>query len=68
MGSASFAPGLAFAELAVDVDASVVEVAVLGDAGHVEHAVDPPVAAEVESMLDRSPVALPGGQRDGAGA
>ena len=35
-------------------------VAVLGDAGDVEHAVDAPVAAEVESVLHRSAGALPG--------
>ena len=62
MGSAGFASGLALAELAVDVDAGVVEIAVLGDAGHVEHAVDPTVAAEVEAMLDREPVAFAGGR------
>ena len=52
VGSACFASGFAFAELAVDVGASVVDVAVLGDAGDVEHTVDPPVAAKVESMPD----------------
>jgi len=50
--SAGFASGLALAELAIDVDPSVVEVAMLSDADDVEHAVDPSVAAEVESMLD----------------
>ena len=52
----------------IDVDAGLVEITVLGDAGHVEHAVDPSVAAEVESMLHRSLVALAGGRCEGAGA
>ncbi len=58
MGSAGFAAGLAFAEFAFEVGPSVVVVAVLSDAGDVEHAVDSSVAAEIESMLDRSPVAF----------
>ena len=50
--------GLSFAELPVDVDAGVIEVSVLGDAGDVERAVDPSVAAEVESVLHGTAVAL----------
>lgn len=38
MGAASFASGLAFGGLAVDIAAGVVVIAVLGDAGNVEHA------------------------------
>jgi hypothetical protein len=39
VGSSCFATCLALAELAVDLGPSVVSVAVLGDAGHGEHAV-----------------------------
>jgi hypothetical protein len=46
------------AELPVDEDAGVIEVSVLGDAGDVEDAVDPSVAAEVESGLHRPAIAL----------
>ena len=68
MGSTGFASGLAFAQFAVDELAGFVDVALLGDAGGVEHAVDPSVSTEVESMLDRLASALSGGQGDGAGA
>lgn len=53
MGASGFAAGLAFADVAVDVGAGVVDVAVLGDAGDIEHAVDPAVASKVEPVLDR---------------
>lgn len=55
VGSAGFAAGLAFAEFAVDVGSCFVQVAVLDDAGDVEHAVDPSVATEV----DAHPTSLP---------
>ena len=58
VGSARFAPGLAFGDFAVDAAAGLVDVALLGDAGDVEHAVDPPVAAEVEAMPDGLTVAF----------
>ena len=63
-----FAPGFAFADFSVDVAAGFVDITLLGDAGNVEHAVDPAVAAEVESVLDRFAGAFTGGQRDGPGA
>ena len=68
MGAAGFASGLAFGDVAVDVVPCFVDVALLCDAGDVEHAVDPSVAAEVESVLDGGADAFSGGQRDGAGA
>ena len=58
--SAGFASGLAFADFAVDVVACLVEVALLSDAGDVEDAVDPAIAAKVESMLDRLASAFSG--------
>ena len=60
MGSASFSPGFTFADFAVDVEAGLDDVALLGDAGDVEHAVDPPVAAEVEAVFDGLAVAFAG--------
>ena len=57
MGSSCFAAGLAFAEFAVDVGRRVGQVAVLDDAGDVEHAVDATVAAVVESVRARPAVA-----------
>ena len=68
VGAAGFAAGLAFGEFAVDVVAGEVEVALLGDAGDVEHAVDSAVAAEVESVSDGLVAAFAGGDRDRAGA
>jgi len=68
VGSAGFAAGLALADLAGDIGAGVVVVALLGDAGDVEHAVDSPVAAEVEPVLRlprvevTSELACPGGR------
>ena len=50
--------GLAFAEFAVDVDACIVDSALLDDAPDEHDAVDPSVAAVVESMLDRQPCAF----------
>src|SRR3954453_20978986 len=52
VGAAGLASGLAFAEFPVDVHAGIIDIAMLGDADDVEHAVDSPVAAEVESMPD----------------
>jgi hypothetical protein len=60
VGSAGFSAGFAFGEFAVDEGSRVVEVALLGDAGDVEHAVDPPVPTEIEAVLDGSPVAFTG--------
>ena len=68
MGPARFASGLAFADLAFDVGRGRLMVALLGDAGDVEHAVDAPVAAEVEAVPDRRAVAFAGRQGDCAGA
>src|SRR5690606_2672622 len=66
--SARFASGLAFGEFAVDEGARFLPVALLSDAGDVEHAVDPAVAAEVESVLHRQSCPFAGGESDGAGA
>src|SRR5215216_1417229 len=63
VGAAGFSACLAFGELAVDVDAGFGVVALLGDAGDVEHAVDASVAAEVEPMPDRTVGALARRQR-----
>ena len=60
MCSAGFASGLAFTDFAVDVVTGLVEVALLGDAGDVEHAVDPPIAAEVEAVFVGLTVAFTG--------
>ena len=68
MCSAGFAPGLAFGDFAVDVATGLVEVALLGDAGDVEHAVDPSVATEVEAMFDGLAITFTGRQSDSAGA
>lgn len=68
MGSACFASGLALPELALDVDAGVGEVAVLDDAGDEQHAVDATVAAVVESVANRQPVAFAGRQCDRSGS
>ncbi len=66
--SAGLSSGFAFAYLAVDEGSGFVDVAVLGDAGDVEDAVDSTVAAGVEAVPDRQAGAFAGGQRDGAGA
>jgi hypothetical protein len=66
--SACFPSGFAFVDLAADVGAGFVDVALLGDAGDVELAVHPPVAAEVEAMPGGHAGAFPGRQGDGAGA
>jgi hypothetical protein len=58
VGASGFAGCRAFRGLAVDVDAGDIEVALLGDAGDVQDAVDPPVAAEVEAMPDGQTVAF----------
>ena len=68
VGSACFAAGLGVGGLAVDVGASVLAVALLGDGGDVEHTVDTPVATEVEPMFDRLAVAFSGGEGDSSGA
>ncbi|MEO8697591.1 MAG: hypothetical protein ABI658_29085 [Acidimicrobiales bacterium] len=52
VGAACFSAGVSFADFAGDVVPGVVSVALLGDAGDVEHAVDSPVSAEVEPMPD----------------
>ena len=62
------AAGLAFADLAVEVGSCVAVEPLLGDAGDVEHAVDPAVAAEVESVADRRGAAFTRRQRNVAGA
>jgi hypothetical protein len=59
VGPAGFTSSLALTELAVDVGAGVIEVAVLDDACHEQHAVDATVAAVVKTVTDREPVALP---------
>ncbi len=58
MSASCFAAGLSLVDLAVDVDAGVIGVAVLDDTGYVEHAVDSPVATEVEPVWDREAVAF----------
>jgi hypothetical protein len=68
VGPAGFSWGLAFGGLAVDVVPGGVVVALLGDTRDVEDAVDATVAAEVEAVPGRWPVALTGGQGHGAGA
>lgn len=68
VGAAGFSGCLAFGGLAGDVGAGEFVVALLGDAGDVEHAVDATVAPEVEPVPDRWPVALTGGQGHSAGA
>ena len=52
VGSSGFASGLAFGGLAGEVGGGVGLAALLGDRGDVEHAVDAPVASEVEPELD----------------
>jgi hypothetical protein len=66
--SSGFASGLAFGELPIDEDAGLVDIAVLGNAGDEEHAVDPPVPAVVEAMPHRRGVAFSRRQRDRSGA
>ena len=53
VGSSGFASGLAFGGLAGEVGGRFGLAALLGDRGDVEHAVDAPVASEVEAVLDR---------------
>ena len=68
MCSACFASGFALTDFAVDVDAGLVDIAVLNNAGNVEHAVDPPVPTEVEAVSDWGAFALSGRQSDSTGA
>ena len=58
MGSSGFASGFAFGGLAVEVDPGVLAVALLGDAGDVEHTVDASVSSEVEPMFDGFTIAF----------
>lgn len=67
MGVAGFASGLAFGGIAVEAGAGELEVALLGGAGDVEDAVDPPVAPEVEAMPDGQTIAFARGERDRTG-
>lgn len=53
MGSAGFASGLAFGDLAFDVCLGRLVVALLGDAGDVEHAFDAPVPTKVDAVPAR---------------
>jgi hypothetical protein len=59
---------VAFGDLAFDVGLGGLVVALLGDAGDVEHAVDAPVPAVVEAVSDWLTGAFAGGQGDCAGA
>ena len=68
MGSSGFASGLAFGGFAGEVGGRFGLAALLGDRRDVEHAVDAPVASEVEPVLDGVAGAFARGQRDGAGA
>lgn len=68
VASSCLAARRTFGDLAGDVAAGRVVVALLGDAGEMEHAVDAPVAAVVEPVPNSFAVALDGGQRDRASA
>ena len=56
--AACFSPGFAFTGFAVDVDAGILNIALLGDAGDVEQAVYASVPTEIEPMPDRQSFTL----------